>query len=134
MIPRPLIFFPILLNSAASAASPQVSWELIGERTVDRGAGRDEISARPIVYASHLRLCADREAIRFDDLEVYYRNGNEQRVAVQALIPAGRCTPDIALSNRGRRDIDKIALSYNAESGGQNPRVYVFALAGIVLR
>ena len=134
MIPRPLIFFPFLLISAASAAAPQAGWELIGERTIDRGAGREEISSRPIVYASHLRLCADREAIRFDDLEVLYRNGNEQRVAVQTLIPAGRCTPDIALSNRGQRDIDRIALTYNAESGERNPRIFVFALAGIVLR
>jgi hypothetical protein len=131
---RSLIVTSILMLSVAPAAASQAGWELIGERTVERGAGRQEIRSLPIVYASHLRLCADREAIRFEDLDVFYRNGNEQQVSVQALIPAGRCTPDITLNNRGRLDIDKISLTYNAGGQGRAPRIYVFALADVVLR
>jgi hypothetical protein len=120
--------------SAAATASSQAGWELIGERTVEPGAGREEIRSRPIVYASHLRLCADREAIRFDELEIFYRNGNEQNVAVQADIPAGSCAPDIALSNRGQRDIDKLSLSYRtAADESEAPKIYVFARAYRVL-
>lgn len=132
---KPMLATFLLLISIAAPASSQPGWELIGERTVDRGAGREEIEASPIVYASHLRLCADRHAIRFHDVDVLYRNGNRQQVSVRSDIPAGRCTPDIALSNAGQRDIDRVALSYRADGGEpRRPRVYVFALAGRVLR
>ena len=131
---RPVILASFLLLSAASAAADQAGWELIGERTVDRNTGREEIDAQPTVYASHLRLCADRQAVRFEDLDVLYRNGNEQRVSVRALIPAGSCTRDIALSNQGERDIDRVALTYQAASGERTPRVFVFARAYRVLR
>ncbi len=125
----------LLLVSALPGAAAPTEWQLIGERTVARGAVRESIQARPIVYASHLRLCADRQDIRFGDLDILYRNGREQRLNVQALIPAGRCTPDLALSNVGERDIDRVVLSFQtAADAPQAPRIYVFALAGIVLR
>jgi hypothetical protein len=131
----PIVMTSLLLISGIPAAASQAGWELIGERTVSNNTGREEIQTRPIVYASHLRLCATRQAIRFDGLDVQYRNGGTQQVSVGAQIPAGSCTHNIALSNRGGRDIDKVTLSYQASRrDGAAPRVLVFALADIVLR
>ena len=131
---RPMILASLLLLLAVPAAADQAGWSYIGEHTVDPSAGRDEIDAYPIVYASHLRLCASRQAIQLRELDVFYRNGNQERVAVQALVPAGRCTTDIALSDEGARDIAKIGLSYQAASGELAPRVVVFARPSRVRR
>ena len=134
MKPSPAVIASLALISAVPAIGSPAGWELIGERTVARGDGREEIVTRPIVYASHLRLCADRDAVRFQGLDVRSRNGNAQRIAVDSFVPAGRCTADIPLSNRGARDIDRVALDYRATGAERAPRVFVFALAGTVLR
>jgi hypothetical protein len=131
---RPIIA-ALLLSSASPLFAEQAGWELIGERTVDRGRVHAEIPTRPIVYASHLRLCADRQSVRFDTLHVRYRNGHQQSVPVQLVVPAGRCTTDIALRNQGERDIDRVSFALDAEgSDSERPRIFVFARAGLVLR
>ena len=125
----------ILLVSSSHLLAGRPGWELVGEHTVARDTHHAEISARPIVYASHLRLCADRQAVRFDRLDVLYRNGNRQSVPIRSVVPAGRCTTDIGLSNRGERDVDRIALDLGADASGvTRPRILIFARAGLVLR
>lgn len=125
----------ILAALAMPAAAEEIGWELIGERTVPAGADRAMIDARPIVYATHLRLCADRRAVRLDDVDVFFRNGREQTLTLGAVVPAGRCTTDIALVNVGARDVDRLLLGYRAVGEGQvRPRLFVFARATTVLR
>lgn len=123
----PLLALSLLAPVIAGAARPY-SWELIGERTVDHGANREMIEPPQIVYATHLRLCADRKAVRFDALEVQFRNGSDQSIPLEATIPAGRCTNDIALRSPGARDIHSVMLSYQAAGDeAVRPRVLVFA-------
>ena len=124
-----------LLISAVPAFAQEPGWELIGERTVDGLAERDVIDARPIVYATHLRLCVDREALNVRDVEVFYRNGNQQSLPIGLVVPAGGCTPDVELHNSGSLDLDRLMLSYGRAGPREvRPRIYVFALASRVLR
>lgn len=108
-----------LLIGAATvlAATPAAAWEQIGYRQVNLGNDTDTIWIEGHERFARIKLCVANRPVRFHDLDVNFRNGGHQDVAIRDVIPVGGCTRNIDLEG-GRRDIKNIVLRY--ETAGVN--------------
>jgi hypothetical protein len=64
-----------------------------------------------------MRVCVFNGPIQMRDLDVRYRNGGHQDVAVRHLMRAGTCTRNIDLAGN-RRDVTAVRLKYTPLARG----------------
>ena len=115
---KAILLSALLAGSAlALGATPAAAWETLGSRQVNLGNDHDTIQVEGHARYARIKLCVANKAVRFHDLDVNFRNGGHQDVAIRALIPVGGCTRNIDLEG-GRRDIRNIQLRY--ETAGIN--------------
>ncbi len=112
-------------------ASPDTTspggWTLVGTREA-----RDRVEQDTIVLAGgrsfdHVRICVYRNPVHFRDLDIIFRNGGHQDVAIAARINPGDCSRAIDLDG-GQRDIERITMRYEETSARRRTAtVRVFA-------
>jgi hypothetical protein len=100
---------------ALAAAGPAAAWEFLGQREVGASADRDSIMVSDGRQYKQIRICVEKQAVAFIDLDVVFGNGARQDVPVRARIPAGQCTRNIGFPG-GRRRISRVNFVY--EDGG----------------
>ena len=94
-------------------------WVLLGEQTVSFGVDRDTINVgREKGAFNKLRIESRTNDIYLYSMRVIFGNGSEQRVQVNALIPAGGRSAPLDLTG-DRRAIRTISLEYKARPGFQ---------------
>jgi hypothetical protein len=116
----------LLSAIAAAPAMAQADWVALGSRTVADHGERDTISGRGDGRFTKIRLCVERRAVRFFDLDVVFANGGRQDVPVRARIGAGQCTRVIDLKGR-ERNIRQVVMKYEtARAHGPQAVVTVY--------
>lgn len=86
------------------------TWHTVGYAQV-QGRDRDTIRVPGTARYRQLRVCVFNGPIRMRDLDVRYRNGGRQDIAVRQLMRAGSCTRNIDLAGN-RRDVTAVRLRY----------------------
>jgi hypothetical protein len=97
--------------AASAPSSAQSGWVSIGSRTVAHNADRDTISGRGEGDFTKIRLCVERRAVHFYDLDVVFANGGKQDVSVRKNIKPGECTRAIDLRGK-HRNIRQVVMKY----------------------
>ena len=112
-------------HSDAQAQRP-AQWQVLGRRTVNHTADRDEI---PVTVRegrfTHVKLTVQDRAVDFRDMKVHFGDprGGVQDVQIRKNIPAGGETRQISLTG-GSRVIQKVVFWYtSARPGGKRPIV-----------
>lgn len=100
----------VLPATPADAQSRRHSWRTIAYTTVN-GRDNDTVRVPGTVRYRQMRLCVYRGPIHMRDLDVRYRNGHRQDVAVRDMMRAGTCTRNIDLRGN-RRDVTAVRLKY----------------------
>ena len=113
---RNTVVIAMMLAAAAPAGAQRGGWRLLGEREVSDRVDRDVIPVRGARRFNQVRICVGRQAVRFYDVDIRFRNGGNQDIAIRSLIRPGGCTRNIALTGRGGRDIISVAFTYEAAS------------------
>lgn len=98
---------------AATPASAQGRWELLGTRSVGFHIDRDTVGGRGQGRFSVIRLCVGNNAVHFRDVEVVFANGERQQLPVNAFVRPGSCTASLDLRGEARR-IDHVNMVYNS--------------------
>lgn len=99
----------------AACATPAGAWTQIGVRDVRDRTERDVIVVEGPRQFERIKLCVYRNPVHFIDVDVFYRNGGHQDVAVRSRINPGECTRVIDL-NGDDRNITRVALVYEETS------------------
>lgn len=99
----------------ASAASASAAWDLIGTKEVLDRTDRDTIVVEGRRAYDRIKICVYQAPVRFYDVDVNFRNGGHQDVAVRARINPRGCTRVIDLEG-GQRDITTISMLYEETS------------------
>lgn len=86
------------------------SWRTVGFTQV-QGRDTDTIRVPGTARFRQMRVCVFNGPIQMRDLDVRYRNGAHQDVAVRMLMRAGSCTRNIDLAGN-RRDVAAVRLKY----------------------
>ena len=87
------------------------AWQSLGSRVVSDAQERDSIFALFDGAVSEIKICVSNRAVRINDVDVVFGNGNRQDVSVRNRIGAGQCTRAIDL--RGdERHIRRVVLDY----------------------
>lgn len=117
----------LMLASVATAAEAQGrGWVEIGSRTVADNLERDVISGRGDGRFRQIKICVERRAVRFQDVDVVFRNGGRQDVRIRRQIGAGQCTRAIDL-NGDRRRIRRVRFIYETiRNRGPQARVVLY--------
>lgn len=100
---------------AALGSSPAVAWDNIGQRNVSDRAERDTMTIEGRRQYERLKICVYRNPVHFIDVDIMFRNGGHQDVAVAARIGPGDCTRVIDLKGDDR-DIRSITFRYEETS------------------
>ena len=116
-----LIAVALIGSSAPAFAQP--GWERLGSREVSDRKEIDVIRARGNDRYRKIRICVHRRAVRFYDVDVYFRNGGHQDVKMRRRIGPGGCTRAIDLKGR-RRDITRVRFKYET-SRDRGPQAIV---------
>ena len=92
-------------------------WKLLGEKTVEHRAERDEIvvTAREGRF-SKIKLRVRVAGVEFGDVKVHFGSGDTHDVEVRRFIPAGGETREIDLPG-GKRVIRKVTFVYKTRRG-----------------
>ncbi len=98
---------------AASPASAQGRWELLGQRQVGFLVDRDVVSGRGQGAFSVIRICVANNAVQFRDVDVVFGNGERQQLPVNAFVRPGSCTANLDLRGDARR-IARVEMTYNS--------------------
>ena len=106
----------ILVFLAALPAAAE-DWELLGEKTVERRAERDEIvvTGKEGTF-SKIKLRVRVAGVEFKDVKVHFGNGEIHDVELRRAIPAGSETREIDLPGK-RRVIRKVVFLYKTRPG-----------------
>ncbi|MFM9862626.1 MAG: hypothetical protein ACKVRO_03365 [Micropepsaceae bacterium] len=113
------------LAAPASASHPGWQpWDLLGTRVVNRHAERDVVPAYGHRHYRQIKICAYQRPIRFYDLDVSFRNGGHQDLAVRAVLNPGQCTRSIDLYGH-RRDIRFVTMAYETLGWHRGSRAFV---------
>ncbi len=96
---------------AVGAAGPAAAWEMIGQRNVSDRAERDTMIIEGHRQYERVKICVYRNPVHFLDLDIFFRNGGHQDVAIAARVNPGDCTRAIDLKGDDR-DIQSIAFRY----------------------
>lgn len=118
----------VVAAACAALATPASAWELIGSRDVRDRVDRDVIVVEGARQFERIRLCVERNPVRFRDLDVRFANGGHQDVQVRARINPGQCSRAIDLVGDDR-NIATISLLYEETSRrrGAHATVRVYA-------
>jgi hypothetical protein len=112
----------LILTAAAAAATVAAAapadaqryrgsnWRTVAYTAVN-GRDSDTIRVRGTARYRQMRVCVFNGPIHMRDLDVRYRNGGRQDIAVRALMRAGTCTRNIDLAGN-RRDVTRVRLKY----------------------
>ncbi|MEK6540519.1 MAG: hypothetical protein AABZ45_00195 [Pseudomonadota bacterium] len=101
----------MLLTATAALAE----WRLVGERQVNDRAETDTITLGGSAHYQRIRVCAYRHPVHIIDVDVHFRNGGHQDVALAARLNAGGCSRAVDLDG-GSRDIERIVMRYEETS------------------
>jgi hypothetical protein len=105
-------------STAPALAWPGSGWTLLGTRVVSDRMDSDVISVPGRARYAQIKICVYRNPIRVYDIDVRYRNGDNQDISVRHRLRAGQCTRNIDLDGR-RRDIRSIRMMYEETSWGR---------------
>lgn len=86
------------------------TWRTVGYAKV-QGHDTDTIRVPGTARYRQMRVCVFNGPIQMRDLDVRYRNGGRQDIAVRQLMRAGSCTRNIDLAGN-RRDVIAVRLKY----------------------
>ena len=107
----------VMLFTAASCSSSRRSvgveegWELLSESKVNFLRDRDVITVNSHNTFTALRFKVEDRDIRFNDLKVYFQNGDKLEPNIDDVIPADQYSRIIELAADGRI-IDRIEFKY----------------------
>lgn len=107
------------VGSAASADAQRYRpghWRTVAYTTVN-GHDTDTIRVPGTARYRQMRVCVFNGPIHMRDLDVRYRNGGRQDIAVRELMRAGTCTRNVDLAGR-RRDVTAVRLKYTPLARG----------------
>jgi hypothetical protein len=113
-------------TSAASARPFAPAWQFLGAREVALHADRDSIHVGGHQRFAQVKICVERRAVRFRDVDVRFDNHGRQDLSVRRLIGPGECTRALDL-NGHRRDIKRITMLYDTLGFGRRAVVKVYA-------
>lgn len=113
---------------AATIATPALAaWTVIGVREVKDRTESDTIVVEGARTFNRIKICVNRNPVRFIDVDVHFRNGGHQDVGVAERLNPGQCTRMIDLEG-GDRDIARIEFRYE-ETSFRRGRAVVRVLA-----
>ena len=112
--------FALALTALAVAApvEAQRGWIFLGQRHVTDRAERDVIRVAGARRFGQIRICVADRAVRFNDVDIRFRNGGNQDVKLRSIVAADSCSGAIELRGRGR-DIDQVVFAYEARRLGR---------------
>lgn len=103
------------------------AWTQVGAREVRDRVEQDTIALQDHRAFGQVRFCVSGNPVHFRDVDVFFRNGGHQDVALAARINPRQCSRIIDLDG-GQRDIDRITLRYEEASARRGvATVRVFA-------
>jgi hypothetical protein len=106
----------VALATPADAQRFDAHWRTVGYTQV-QGRDNDTVRVPGTARYRQMRVCVFNGPIRMRDLDVRYRNGGHQDVAVRTLMRAGSCTRNIDLAGN-RRDVTAVRLKYTPLARG----------------
>lgn len=109
-----------------TATAPAQAWDLIGAKQADHVRDRDVINVRGRDRHRMVRICVDRAPLTMQRMQIVFRNGGRQDVALRQLFFPGTCSRAIDLRGN-RRDIRRIVVVYSKFLPGFSPVMRVFA-------
>ena len=126
MVRQLAIILSVLFVFAAGAASASAQgWENLGEKEVkDRSEQDTWRIGNERGQWRKLKITVSRRQVRFYRVRVTFSNGQEQEVAVRALIKAGGETRALDLNGTDRH-INKVDIWYEAYTAGKGVRSLV---------
>lgn len=98
-----------------SVAAPAFAWDEIASRQVADRVDVDNIPITGDHAVSRIKVCVYDNPVHFYDVDIFFKNGGHQDVAVRARVNAGECTRNINLKG-GNRNIDRIRFKYEETS------------------
>ena len=101
-----------LVGAAAPASAQPGTWTFLGRREIAGDHGRQVFPIESGRRFGVVRLCVSRQAVRFHDVEVRFRDGGSRSVRLGFILPNQRCTGDINL--RGQRELRELVVTYAA--------------------
>lgn len=102
----------VMLFGATAALA---EWRLVGERQVLDRAETDTIRLAGSANYERVRFCVYRNPVHIIDVDIHFRNGGHQDVALAARLNAGTCSRAVDLEG-GSRDIERIVMRYEETS------------------
>jgi hypothetical protein len=115
----------LALPASAHVPGPWApSWDLLGARTVRHFAEHDTIPAFGHRHYRQIKICAYNKPVRLYDLDVVFRNGGHQDVAVRNVLNPGQCTRSIDLYGQ-RRDVQFVHMAYQTLGWNHGSRAFV---------
>ncbi len=118
-----LFAFTVSILDAAAVAR----WGVIGKRTVTDRVDHDviKVGAKRGQWRA-IKITVKKKGVQFRDVKVRFTGGGVQDVELRDVIPAGGSSRVIDLKG-GRRAIDRIEFTYDAQSLGGKAVVTVLA-------
>lgn len=109
-----LAMIAILAGLAAAApAAAEYHWRHLGQRNLNgEGDGRQVIGIATGQRFTALRLCATRQPIRIDQVDVRFREGGTRTYQLGWTLQNQRCTGDFVLSG-GARELADVTVRYH---------------------
>jgi hypothetical protein len=99
--------------AAAVPAAAEYHWRHLGQRNLNvEGDGRQVIGIATDQRFSAVRLCASRQPIRIDQVDVRFREGGTRTYQLGWTLQNQRCTGDFVLSG-GARELAAVTVRYN---------------------
>ncbi|NWG70880.1 MAG: DUF2541 family protein [Parvularculaceae bacterium] len=112
----------------ATIATPALAaWTVIGVKEVSDRTENDTIVVEGARTFNRIKICVNRNPVRFIDVDVHFRNGGHQDIGVAERLNPGQCTRVIDLEG-GNRDISRIEFRYE-ETSYRRGRAVVRVLA-----
>lgn len=107
-----------VLAGAAAAVAPakaEIFWRVLDQRVIRAGGGDRQVievgTDRPF---SSMRLCVTQQGVRFDRIDVRFRDGGSRTYLMRQSLPNQRCTHDIVFAEGARPvPVAEIAISYD---------------------
>ena len=117
----------IAQKQSAVVVSDKTGWHKIGETTVDFKKERDQIMIIGSNKFANISLKVLDEPIDLRDMDIFFENGDSQKVKINSPIQAGSETSGIAIRG-GERQIKKIEFEYKtlANRKGQKAHVEIY--------
>lgn len=101
-----------LVGAAAPSSADPGIWTFLGRREIGGDRGRQVFRIEGGRRFGVVRLCVSRQAVRFHDVEMRFRDGSHHSVRLEFILPNQRCTSDINL--RGQRELSELVVTYAA--------------------